>query len=111
MDGNDGLLVGGVDGLEGLAVHPLDELIVDEPGPTLSASKLGNDVKGREPYKPRGCSYLTVGVVISCTRAMIAVVSALDRRARGKTERTSKGECLLLLSLRAVLRRAFPLRL
>lgn len=31
VDGGDDLLVGGVDGLEGLALDTLDELVVDEP--------------------------------------------------------------------------------
>ena len=30
MNGGDGLLGGGIDGLEGLAVNAFDELIVDE---------------------------------------------------------------------------------
>jgi hypothetical protein len=31
VDGGNGLLVGGVDGLEGLAFDTFDELVVDEP--------------------------------------------------------------------------------
>jgi hypothetical protein len=31
VDGGDDLLVSGVDGLEGLALDTLDELVVDEP--------------------------------------------------------------------------------
>jgi hypothetical protein len=31
VDGGDDLFVGGVDGLEGLALDTLDELVVDEP--------------------------------------------------------------------------------
>lgn len=31
VDGDNGLLVVGVDGLEGLALDTLDELVVDEP--------------------------------------------------------------------------------
>lgn len=31
MNGGDGLLGGGIDGLEGLAVNAFDELVVDKP--------------------------------------------------------------------------------
>jgi hypothetical protein len=67
MDGDDGLLVVGVDGLESLAFDALDELVVDEPAcvgcqfePLYDRGR-----ERRETYKPSGCSYFRAGVVIS----------------------------------------------
>jgi hypothetical protein len=36
VDRGDDLLIGRVQGLEGLAVNALDELVVDEPGASIS---------------------------------------------------------------------------
>lgn len=67
MDGDDGLLVVGVDGLKGLVLDALDELAIDEPVRVSTvpywAPRAGRSV-AENTYSPVGCSYLSVGVVM-----------------------------------------------
>lgn len=70
MDGTDGLFIVRVDGLEGLALGSLDELVVDEP--VQPVSKYKRALKDHETYRPSGCSKVAVGVSIFCVRAMVA---------------------------------------
>ena len=60
LDGGNGLLVGGVESLEGLAVGGLDVFVVDEPGHISRG--LGGREAG-ETNRPKGCSTVAEGVL------------------------------------------------
>ena len=82
MDSTDGLLGGGVNGLERLAVDTFNIFVVDETARSdfsaldLTGEKRDLLLEGSDKtYRPVGCVYLPPAGVWSSTEVMIAVDS------------------------------------